>query len=89
MPLKLGVRTDKRPLKKVYLHPSSLQASLLERLIALGNYQGKVYLEEKDPQCGWASQSVLERRRPRLSEPKRTMGQGLKAKWTWGKQARI
>ena len=55
--------TDTRPLKKVYLHPSGLQAS-----VTLG---------------------VLQRQRPILSEPKQTMGQRLKAKWTCSKQARI
>ena len=63
MPPKLRVQTDKRPLKKVYLHPSGLQASVIH--------------------------GVLERGRPILSEPKRTIGQRLKAKWTCGKQARI
>ena len=70
------------------MHPSGLQASVLKRLIDESNYQGAVHLEEKEPQGGWASQGVLKRRRPILSEPKRTIGQRQIAKWTWGKHVR-
>ena len=53
-----GAATNKRPLKKGYMHPSgrTLSVTVLERINAEGIYQGAVHLEAKRTACsGWAS----------------------------------